>query len=218
MVAACGGDDESVLRDVSISLDDDAATTTSTSTSTSTSAPAPASTEPEQATPTTSEIPVAALSTAIPDGSELVVSYTYEQAAGGKNSSPYTAVWIEDADAILVHTIVLWMEQGRKGLKYLPDLTRWFGVDQDRIANGGTDTVDAMSGPTRFPGRHSVTWNGQADIVGPVPAGDYFVCIESAREDGPHSLIREPVTLAGQPIDVALPDDGELIDASVSVA
>ncbi len=223
VIAACGND-EDVLRDVSIALDD-APTTSSTPTTLSTATPvstAPGATVATESssttTTTTTDVVVALPGTAIADGSEMVIVYTYEQGAGGKNTSPYTAVWIEDAAGALVQTVALWMEQGRKGVKYLPDLTRWFGVDQDRIASGGIDTVDAMSGPTRFPGQHSVVWNGQSDTLGTVRAGDYFVCIESAREDGPHSLIREPIALAGQPFDLALPDDGELIDASVSVA
>lgn len=146
----------------------------------------------------------------------MIVTFTYQQGSGGKNVAPYTAVWLEDVDGLLVHTIALWREQDRKGAKYLPELKRWFSVNETQP--DGVEAVDVVAGPTRFPGQYTVTWSGESDLTGVAAAGNYFVCIEASREDGPYSLIREPVTLIGQPVDQSLPDNSELIGASVSIA
>ena len=146
----------------------------------------------------------------------MVVSFTYLQLPGGKDVSPYIAVWVENAAGDLHQTVALWYQQFGRGERWLPDLTRWYNVDQDRIVAGGTDTVAAISGPTRDPGSFQVVWDGRADGVPSAP-GEYFLCIEAARERGPYSLIREPVMLDGRSIDMAMVDDAELVEASVTV-
>ena len=76
--------------------------------------------------------------------------------------------------------------------------------------------VDAMSGPTRSPGSYQVAWDGRVDGA-PAPSGNYFVCVESARERGPYSLIRQSVALTGSTQQQNLSNDGELVDASMAV-
>lgn len=225
-LAACG-DDDAVLRDVSIGADPSTSAGSPTTTpavltpvsSTATASPDAAVVADPAATTTTTTAttttsPIA--SNAVPNGSEMIVAFTYQQAPGGKNLAPYTAVWLEDADGSLVHTIALWREQDRKGAKYLPELKRWFSVNETQP--GGIDAVDVLAGPTRFPGQYAVTWTGESDLTAVAAVGAYFVCIEASREDGPYSLIRERVSLTGQPLDQALPDSSELVGASVSVA
>lgn len=228
VLAACGND-ASVLRDASIDIEPEVPATTAPTTidaSGTTTAPvdslAPDSTVPETvpsetSPPETSALPTEASTpaTALLAGTEMLVTFTYQQGSGGKNESPYTAVWVEDAAGSLVHTIVLWRQQDGKGAKWLPDLTRWFTVEEARSAGGAADVI---SSATRIPGEYTVAWDGQVSGLGALAAGSYHVCIETSREDGPHSLIREPIELAGQPIDVVLPPDGELVAASVSVA
>ena len=146
----------------------------------------------------------------------FVSSFTYKQGVGGKNEPPYIAVWIEDDAGELVETIELWYVQGQKGQRWLPDLRRWFSVDRARIDAGGSNDIDVVSGATRLAGSYDVVWDG-ATNAGPIPTGSYFFCIESARERGPYSLIRVPVLFDGAPLDIVLPDDGELTAASVAV-
>lgn len=146
----------------------------------------------------------------------MIVAFTYQQAPGGKNLAPYTAVWLEDADGSLVHTVALWRQQDPKGAKYLPELKRWFSVNETQP--DGIDAVDVVASPTRFPGQFAVTWAGESDLTGVAAAGPYFICIEASREDGPYSLIREQIPLTGQPIEQTLPDSSEIVDASVSIA
>ena len=149
------------------------------------------------------------------NGAELVVSFTYERLPGGKALPPYMAVWVEDAAGALLETIELWFEQSGKGPRWLPDLRRWFSVDQERVAAGGADLVDVVSSATRLPGTTSVAWDGVV-TGGGSPLDAAFICIEAARERGPYSLIRESIRIDGEAFDVSLPDDQELIDASVA--
>ena len=163
---------------------------------------------PEQPVPTSTAAP-----TAVPDravAGDLVVEFTYTQAAGGKNERPYIAVWVEDADANLVQTISLWYEQGRRGERWLDHLTQWYAADQ---ASAAADTV---SSATRSAGSYAVAWDGL--VAGePTPVGDYRVFVESAREDGPYSLTSASVSLAGSLSPLNLPDDGELSQVSVRI-
>ena len=147
---------------------------------------------------------------------EMVVSFTYTMAAGGKLERPYVAVWIEDAEALLVETVALFYQQDRRGARWLDHLDRWFSVDAQRIASDGIDTAATVSSPTRQAGEYIVAWDGLSNGQ-VVPAGPYFVCIEAAREEGPYSLIREPLDLNGSLPETSLPDDEELSNASVRV-
>lgn len=147
---------------------------------------------------------------------EMVVAFTYTMATGGKLENPYVAVWIEDQQELLIDTVALFFEQRRRGVRWLDHLDRWFDVDAERIAAGGLDTAATISSATREPGTYTVAWDGLADGAA-VPAGRYYVCIESVREDGPYSLIREPFDLTGSLRETLLPDVGELSAASVRI-
>lgn len=152
---------------------------------------------------------------AIAVGQELVVNYTFA-ASGGRARNPYTVVWIENSNGELVQTVSLQFNPP-KGFRWLGDLVRWSRVDQDRIAKGGADTAETISAATRTPGTYAVTWDGSTAAGGHATAGDYFVCIEAAREHGPYELIRDAITLNGTPTKKTLTPNGELVAASVEV-
>jgi len=147
---------------------------------------------------------------------ELVVSFTYTQGAGGKNERPYVAVWVEDAQGELEATIALWYQQQRRGERWLDHLTRWYAVDADHVQAAGATNTATISSATRTPGSYAVAWDGMSGET-PAPAGDYFVCVEAVREDGPYSLIREPFRLEGSLPITPLPSEGELSDATVQI-
>ncbi len=204
------------------SATDSAGQTTSSQTAPSTSAsnPTTSTSAPQSTTATTqptTQTTSGGSTTALPSGATMSIAFTYEQQSGGKNVPPYIAVWIEDSGGNLVQTVELWYQQFGRGERWLPDLRRWYSVDQQRLANGGSDTVAAISGPTRSPGRFQVGWDGRAN-GSPVAPGTYYVCIESARERGPYSLIRRSINLSGTSTQADLGRDGELVDASASVA
>ena len=148
----------------------------------------------------------------------MVVSFTYtadrSRTKKGKIENPYIAVWIENADGELVDTIALLFLQHHKKenpAKWLPDLRRWYNVD------GSNDTVDTISSATRAPGDYSVVWDGTDSDGSLIPQGDYFISIESVREKGRYSLIREPIQIIGDAFAMELPDQGELNNASIEI-
>lgn len=175
--------------------------TTDPSSDPSTTSPPPDSTSAPSSS-TTEASPL------IPADGEVVVRFTYAPSRS-HTANPYIAVWFEDAEGRWVDTIALWFMQNQEGLDYLSDLRRWFRVD------GTRGTVDTISSATRRPGDYAVVWDGRAADGSPVMKGDYFVCIESAREDGPYSLIREPIQLRDEAFTSMLPDSGELVGAVV---
>ena len=124
--------------------------------------------------------------------------------------NPYVAVWIENAAGAAVRSISLNYQAGR-GDRYLPDLTRWF-----RTAKA-TAAVETISSATRVPGAYKIVWDGMDDKHAPVPQGDYFVCVEAARERGPYELVREQVTIGIAPFMKSLVAKGELQDVTVEL-
>ncbi len=180
--------------------------------------PTPTTTTPPapSPTPTTTTAAPTAEATATPAedrgvSGDLVISFTYMQGVGGKNERPYIAVWVEDPAGNLVHTVSLWYQQARRGERWLDHLLRWYPTDASNATPATT-----ISSATREAGAYAVAWDGTVDDVA-IPSGDYVLCIESAREDGPYSLICEPLRLAGALEPTELPSDGELSAASVRI-
>ncbi len=163
------------------------------------------------ATPTPAKGPAA-----IAAGSELAISYTYI-ANEGRIHNPYVAVWIEDASSNAVRTVHLEIQKDRGGLRWLEHLTRWISDDDVRKSAGGKDIIDTVSSPTRFPGTYSVAFDGKSDTGATLPPGDYYVCVESARERGPYELVREKITLDGSAVAKTFADNGSLRGVKVEL-
>jgi hypothetical protein len=197
VLSACGTNDAEVFAGSEVT-----AQTSASGPTTTTTPPVTESTiVTEPAESTASSVAVA----------ELAIAFTYDFGNGGKKLNPFIAVWIEDAEGILLRTSALWFKQTQKGPRWLPDLKRWFVVDE---ADSGVDAIETVSSATRQPGSYNVVWDGLDDVGEPV-AGTVFVCIESSRERGPYSLIRESYDLASTGT-TRLDDDGELSEASVT--
>lgn len=212
---ACGNGDEDAFQTATDESTEASVTATSetgtSETGTSETGTSEAGTsETTAATADSSESTTSSASaSAIPAGSELLVSFSYQPSDSGQTKRPYVAVWVEDLDGNLVDTISLWFEQGGKGTKWLSDLPQWHAV------SGGEDTT--MSGATKVAGDYIVAWDG-TDLDGnDVPAGDYVLNVESAREHGPTSFTSTPISLAGEAISVSLEDDGELSAIAASI-
>lgn len=199
LLAACGSDAETF-----------ASTTASTASTTATSTAAVATTAVAATTESTATT-TAASRAMLPDGAELVVDFTYEADSNGGVKNPYVAVWLEDEAGELVATIALWFLQSQKGLKWLSDLRRWATVD------GSDSTIDAISSATRAPGSYQVAWDGTSIDGSRAPQGTYYIAIEAAREHGPYSLVREPVTITAEAFSQELEPEGELTDAAVTL-
>ncbi|AWR85287.1 DUF2271 domain-containing protein [Meiothermus taiwanensis] len=131
----------------------------------------------------------------------MKLDITFEFVGGGfRYRRPYVAVWIENAQGLPVRTLAVWFEQSRKGPRWLNELRRWYH---------NNELNETVSGPTRMPGRYTLSWDGKDDKGNPMPQGDYYVCVELAREHGPYQLFREKVTLAQSPFQRAYNLSGE---------
>jgi hypothetical protein len=131
---------------------------------------------------------------------------------------PYVAVWIEDASGKSIRTVSLWVQTQRRGPKWIPDLRRWFRGEQNRQQTDGGDLVQTVSAATRGAGKYAVSWDGKTDKGKPVTQGDYYVCIEAAREHGTYQLIREKVTFGNKPFKKEFAGNEEIAGASVELA
>ncbi|MEK7318670.1 MAG: DUF2271 domain-containing protein [Pseudomonadota bacterium] len=104
---------------------------------------------------------------------------------------PYVSMWIERADQSPVTTLAVWYDAKNKesqGTKWLKDMRQWWrktGRDMQLPADG-------VSGATRAPGEHALTFSDGKAPLGKLPAGDYQLVVEAAREVGGRELVRVP--------------------------
>ncbi|WP_216319057.1 DUF2271 domain-containing protein [Deinococcus aestuarii] len=141
-------------------------------------------------------------------GQALDITFTVATQAGGRVRRPYVAVWIEDTQGNPVRTLTVWAQTTGRGPRWIPDLRRWYREN--------SELLDTVSSPTRNPGTYAVAWDGKTDRGALVPQGDYYVCIETAREHGPYSLVREKVTVAATSFKKTLTANNDIEAASVS--
>lgn len=104
---------------------------------------------------------------------------------------PYLSIWIERADETPVTTLAVWSDQRKpngEGAKWLKDMRQWW-------RKAGRDLqlpADGVSGATRAPGTHTVSFVEEQMPPGKLPAGDYRLVVEAAREVGGREVVRVP--------------------------
>ena len=103
---------------------------------------------------------------------------------------PYVAVWIERPDNTAVRTLAVWYQQTAndegEGKDWLKDIRTWWRRGGRSLAL----PADGVSSATKAPGRHTVTVPGAR--LSNLPAGDYVVVVEAARELGGREAVRVP--------------------------
>ena len=107
---------------------------------------------------------------------------------------PYVAVWIEDAEQKAAANLSVWYQQGGNseghGTKWLPDLRQWWRKSGRTLQV----PVDGVTGPTRPVGKHALSFNGNQPQLRDLPAGQYTLVVEAAREVGGRELLKIPFT------------------------
>lgn len=104
---------------------------------------------------------------------------------------PYVAAWIEDSNNHTVSHLALWYDTRKAnggGEKWLKDLRQWW-------RRGGRALqlpVDGVSGATQGPGEHRLTFSAGGPVLADLPAGDYRLRVEAAREVGGRELLEIP--------------------------
>ncbi len=137
----------------------------------------------------------------LPDDARLVVSFSHTLLSGwGFLREPRVRVWIEDADGAPVRVL---LERSAHGLV---TMAQWYAA---------LGRVHTTTSGTKSAGATQVEWDGTDAAGSRVAVGDYVVCIEAAREQGPRELVRERVTLGQERFVRYLATSGELIEAAV---
>ena len=101
---------------------------------------------------------------------------------------PYVAVWIERPDNTAVRTLAVWYEVSNvaEGKDWLKDMRTWWR----RGGRSLTLPADGISSATKAPGTHAVRVPGAR--LSNLPAGDYVLVVEAARELGGREVVRVP--------------------------
>jgi hypothetical protein len=128
---------------------------------------------------------------AVPAGAaELLVSVEIPRLTVSEYHRPYVAVWLEGAGQ-KVTNLAVWYDVEMKngeGTKWLKDMRTWW-----RRSGRELDMpVDGLSGATRPPGWHQLAFAGDKGPVANLPAGEYTLVVEAAREVGGRELLRIP--------------------------
>jgi hypothetical protein len=104
---------------------------------------------------------------------------------------PYVAVWVEAKDQKFIGNLAVWYDLRQKdneGTKWLKDMRQWW-------RKSGRDLqmpVDGLSGATRAPGEHQIAFAAGKAPLDKLPAGEYQLVVEAAREVGGRELLRLP--------------------------
>lgn len=120
--------------------------------------------------------------------SDLTVSVEIPRLTVAAYHRPYVAVWIERPDQTAVRTLAVWYEVTNiaEGRDWLKDMRTWWR----RGGRAMTMPADGVSSATKAPGRHAVTVPGAR--LSALPAGDYVMVVEAARELGGREVVRVP--------------------------
>lgn len=131
----------------------------------------------------------AALGAAAPAAAaDLSVSVEIPRLSVAAYHRPYVAVWIERPDNTAVRTLAVWYEVSNvaEGEDWLKDMRTWWRRGGRSMAM----PMDGVSSATKAPGRHTVAVPGAR--LSTLPAGDYVMVVEAARELGGRELVRVP--------------------------
>lgn len=104
---------------------------------------------------------------------------------------PYLAVWLEGADQKVVGNLSVMYDVKKKdngGTKWLKDLRQWWRKSGRDLAM----PLDGVSGATRAPGEHALSFPAARATLDKLPAGEYQLVVEATREAGGRELLRLP--------------------------
>lgn len=126
---------------------------------------------------------------------DLAVSIELPKLTVAEYHRPYVAVWVEKADQSFATNLAVWYDikvrnnpEGA-GTKWLKDLRQWWRKSGRELQM----PVDGISGATRTPGEQKLTASTKDNAgLAQLPAGDYQLVVEAAREGGGRELVRVP--------------------------
>ena len=135
-----------------------------------------------------------AVPAAATNAAELNLNIEIPRINAAEYHRPYVAVWVEGADQKAVANLAVWYQQRDTdeghGTKWLPDLRQWWRKSGRSLQV----PVDGVTGPTRPVGKHALSFNGNQPQLRNLPAGQYTLVVEAAREVGGRELLKIPFT------------------------
>lgn len=123
--------------------------------------------------------------------SDLQVSIEIPRLKVAEYHRPYVAVWIEKESGGVAANLAVWYDvemRENKGQEWLKDMRQWWR----RTGRELEMPIDGISGATRAPGVHKVTFSQGKAPLGDLPAGNYHLLVEAAREVGGRELLKVP--------------------------
>ncbi|MFT7722292.1 MAG: DUF2271 domain-containing protein [Roseateles sp.] len=135
---------------------------------------------------------LAAATVALPGhAAELALKLEIPRLAVAEYHRPYVAIWVEKADQSVAANLAVWYDvkmKNNEGSKWLKDMRAWWRKSGRDLAL----PADGLSSATRAPGEHSVSFSGAKGPLATLPAGDYQLVIEAAREVGGREVVKVP--------------------------
>jgi hypothetical protein len=123
---------------------------------------------------------------------ELALKLEIPQLNVAEYHRPYVAVWLESTDQKVLSNLAVLYDVKKKengGAKYLKDMRQWWRKSGRDVAM----PLEGVSGATRAPGEHTLTFPGAKAALDKLPAGEYQVVVEAVREAGGRELLRLPI-------------------------
>jgi hypothetical protein len=125
---------------------------------------------------------------------DLSVKFDLPQLNVAEYHKPYVAMWIEKADGSVASTLAVLYDVKKKdnaGEKWVKDMRTWWR----KAGREAQLPIDGVSGATRAAGTHTMSFGPARTSIDKLPAGDYKLVVEAAREAGGRELVRVPFTL-----------------------
>lgn len=124
--------------------------------------------------------------------------------------APYVAVWLANDKQKPVIEFAVWYDtemRDNKGQKWLKDLRLWWR----RGGRSADLPIDGVTGATKRPGKHTIDLTPFKSQIAALPAGEYVLHAEAARELGGREVVKIPVTLPlTQGVDLSASGDEEI--------
>lgn len=137
-------------------------------------------------------LPLGSLALAVaPAGAQsLAVSVAIPRLTVAEYHRPYVAIWLEKEGAA-PRTLAVWFDDDKKdneGTKWLRDVRQWWRA----AGRSMTLPADGVSGATRAPGTHQLSFTPGRGGMPQLAPGAYTLVVEAAREVGGRELLRLP--------------------------
>jgi len=123
---------------------------------------------------------------------ELSVTVEIPRLSVAEYHRPYVAIWLEPKGRGAPVNLAVWYDVKLKdgeGTKWLKDMRQWWR----RTGRELQMPVDGITGATRAPGTHALGFAEGSAPLGTLPAGEYELVVEAAREVGGRELLRLPL-------------------------